>query len=167
MRPAKNATLGVILGDLLSQVANATLTYVVQGNQIVIIPSSRLTPSEQGGVALRESVHIDVDERPLAEALKELAAAAGANIVLDARLKEKAKVAVSASLQHVPLETAVRLLAEMADLKAVALDNVIYVTTRENAEKWQKERGEKENGPFPAPGGSGSPLPTKKDPNGA
>ncbi len=32
-----------------------------------------------------------------------------------------------------PLDTAVRILADMADLQPVIMDNVIYVTTRENA----------------------------------
>jgi hypothetical protein len=39
----------------------------------------------------------------------------------------------------VPLETVVRLLADMAEVKAVALDNVLYVTTPENAEKLHQE----------------------------
>src|SRR5262245_1871024 len=57
------------------------------------------------------------DKRPLEEALKELAESADYNIVVDARATEKAKVPVSARLINVSLDTAVCLLADMADLK--------------------------------------------------
>jgi hypothetical protein len=58
-------------------------------------------------------------------------------------------------MQHVPLETAVRLLADMADVKAVALENVLYVTTKENADKLLREQRERELS-FELP--PGSPL---------
>ena len=38
-------------------------------------------------------------------------------------------------LEDVPLETAVRLLARLAGLKPVRLDNVLFVTTEERADK--------------------------------
>jgi hypothetical protein len=52
---------------------------------------------------------------------------------------EKGKTAVTARLINVPLDRAVRLLADMADLKAVLLGNVLYVTSKENAAQWEKE----------------------------
>ena len=41
---------------------------------------------------------------------------------------------------NVPVETALKLIANMADLGVVQLDNVFYVTTPENAEKLSKEK---------------------------
>lgn len=81
-----------------------------------------------------------------AQALKELANRTGANIVLDVRTKEKGKSPINANLQQVPLETAVRMLADMADLKAIVLDNALYVTTEENAKKLVKEHRERASG---------------------
>ena len=70
-----------------------------------------------------------------------LADASGISVVLDARVVEKAgKTPVTATLNNIPLDTAVRLLADMADLKAVAIDNVLYVTAKANAEALQAEQ---------------------------
>src|SRR5439155_26824057 len=70
-----------------------------------------------------------------------LADSTGINVILDARVAEKAgKTPVTATLNGIPLDTAVRLLADMADLKAVAIDNALYVTTKPNAETLQAEQ---------------------------
>src|SRR5262249_38854095 len=84
-------------------------------------------------------VHAAYEKAPLAEALKELADSSNFNVVLDECVGDKVKVPVSARLANVPLDTAVRMLADMADLKPVLMDNTLYVTTRENAELLQKE----------------------------
>jgi hypothetical protein len=84
-------------------------------------------------------VHPRFDRRPLGEALKELATAADYNIMLDPRTEEKAKTSVSANMTNAPLDTAVRFLADFAELEPVFLDNVILVTTKENAAAWQKK----------------------------
>ncbi len=75
--------------------------------------------------------------------------------MLDARVGEAAKVPVSAELTNVPLDTAVRLLADMAGLKSVQIDNVVYVTTPANAAVLQKEQEQKMYGPFGGMGGIG------------
>ena len=90
-------------------------------------------------------VHASFDRRPLEEGLRELAEQSGFNVLLDARAGEKGKLAVSGQLLNAPLDTAVRFLADMADLRAVTRDNVIYVTTPENAGNLQ-ERLKKEAG---------------------
>jgi type II secretory pathway component HofQ len=84
-------------------------------------------------------VDANFDRRPLAEALHELADQSGINVVLDARAGEKARTEVTATLSHVPVDTAVQVLADMADLKSMAIDNVIYVTSKANAKTLQRE----------------------------
>jgi hypothetical protein len=71
---------------------------------------------------------------PLEDVLKELSAQTDFTILLDARAAEQGKTPVSARLANTPLDTAVRLLADMADLQSVHLDNVLYVTTKAKAE---------------------------------
>jgi hypothetical protein len=80
-------------------------------------------------------VNVSFDKKPLAEALKELARRGGMNVVLDARAADRAKVPVTARLLNTPLDTAVRLLADMTELKPYAVDNLFFVTTRENADR--------------------------------
>ena len=80
---------------------------------------------------------------PLREALTSLAADCDVNIVIDARVAEKAKVKVTAEFATAPLDSAVELLADMADLKVVRLGNVYYVTSPEHAGQLKKEQQER------------------------
>jgi hypothetical protein len=98
-------------------------------------------------------VNADFERRPLNEALKELTASSGLSTVVDVRVSEKAKSPVSATLHNVPLDTAVQVLADMADLKSLVIDNVLYVTSKENAKALQ-EKPPKQM-PF-LPGGAGA-----------
>ena len=96
----------------------------------------------QGSAAktlLGEPVNLNAKEMSFADAVRELADTTGANIVIDPRAKEIARKPITATLQQAPLRTALRVLADMVELKVVALDNILYVTTPENAEKFAKE----------------------------
>jgi hypothetical protein len=112
---------------------------------------------------LRQRVSVDCDSTPFAATIKQLAADTGANVVLDPRLKEKANAAVTLKLDDVPLETAVRLLSEVADLGAIRMNNVLFVTTSERAEKLRPAADgptQPGNNPvFPFPGGPDRPIP--------
>ncbi|MFO0804119.1 MAG: hypothetical protein U0791_13475 [Gemmataceae bacterium] len=103
--------------------------------------------TEDGLIAkqLKQRVTVDCDGTPFATMMKQLAGETGANIVVDPRLKEKATAGVTLKLEDVPLETAVRLLAEVADLKAVRMSNVLFVTTVERADKLRPDA----DGPLP------------------
>lgn len=121
---------------------------------------------------LRQRVSVDCDGTPFATTMKQLAADTGANVVIDPRLKDKANAAVTLKLDDVPLETAVRLLAEVADLGAVRMNNVLFVTTAERAEKLRPASdGPTQPGnpnpvfPFP-PGGPDRPVPFPIGPGG-
>ena len=110
---------------------------------------------------LRQRVSVDCDGTAFAAAAKQLAADTGANVVVDPRLGDKANKAVTLKLDDVPLETAVRLLAEVADLRAVRMSNVLFVTTPEKAKALRKD-GDAPTSPSPLnpffPGG-GVPVP--------
>jgi hypothetical protein len=124
---------------------------------------------------LRQRVNVDCDGTAFAAAAKQLAADTGANLVIDPRLKEKANATVTLKLEDVPLETAVRLMAEVADLGTVRMSNVLFVTTPERAEKLRPSSDgptqPNNNGvipfpigpdrpvPFPVPGGIGMGVP--------
>ncbi len=84
---------------------------------------------------------------PLEDALKLLGEENEANIVLDARAAEKARAPVTARFTNVPLDTAALLLADMAGLKSVDVDGVIYVTSRENAKALREEQAKAQAAP--------------------
>jgi hypothetical protein len=80
------------------------------------------------------------ENQPLERAVKELSQVSGSNVVIDGRVAKEAKTPVTADLLNVPLDAALRVLADMAGLKPVQIDNVFYLTTRENARLLKEEQ---------------------------
>jgi hypothetical protein len=118
--------------------------------------------TEEGVITrqMRQRVSLDCDGTEFAVAARQLATDTGANLVVDPRLKDKAKVPVTLKLDDVPLETAVRLLADVADLRTVRMSNVLYVTSHERAKVLRDDAdGPTSPSPFnpvfPNPGGIG------------
>jgi RNA polymerase sigma factor (sigma-70 family) len=79
-------------------------------------------------------INVNCKDQPLIEVLRGLG---GVQTVVDGRVAEKAKAAVTAKLDQVPPATAIRILADMADLGVVNLDGVFYVTSKDNAKAMQ------------------------------
>jgi DNA-directed RNA polymerase specialized sigma24 family protein len=104
-------------------------------------------------------VNVEFDKRTLQDVLRDLSEAEGINIVVDPRVADKVKVPVTATLNNVLFETAVRLLAEMGDLKAVTLDNIHYITTKANADVLQADKAKRKAKPVLPPVGGGPPGP--------
>jgi hypothetical protein len=140
--PLKAVSVAYVLQKVLDHVPNTDATYVNRGHFIEITTKeareAEVSPDPDRGTKF-PLVTADFAKQPLEDALKELSKVTGYNIVLDARAGDKARAQMTADLVDVPLDTAVRILADMADLKAVLLDNVLYVTAKENAENLQSE----------------------------
>jgi hypothetical protein len=133
----KGVSLNTILRKVLSRIPNPSgATFINRGDGIEITTGDAfkaavfLGSEQEGPLPL---VCAEITKQPLDDTLKDLADEYGFNIVLDARAGEKAKTAVTGEFNFVPLDTVVRILADMANLKPVRLDNVLYVTTKENA----------------------------------
>jgi hypothetical protein len=78
-------------------------------------------------------------EIPLCDALDRLAEQSDTTIVLDSSLQaEKSKMRVSLKGRNLPLDTAVLMLASMAGLDFVQLDNALFVTTPAKAAALKK-----------------------------
>jgi hypothetical protein len=172
--PGGKMTLARRLKQVLARVpAPSGATFLVRRDHLEIttgqFQSAELLPGEAGpedevvGPALSVPlVHLAFDRRPLGEALKALAEQVDTGIVLDPRVGEKAKAPVSANLPNAPLDTALFLMAEMADLRAVRLDSIFFVTTPEKAKAleadWKKFKAKNralDGLPAPAPGAGG------------
>ncbi len=139
----KNVSLNTVLRKILSRIPSTSgATIINRGDEIEITTldafkaSVFLDPERSSPFPL---VRVEISKQPLEEALRELVEESGFNIVLDAHAGEKVKAEVAGSFNSVPLDTAVRILADMADLKPVLLDNVLYVTTKENARALAEE----------------------------
>jgi hypothetical protein len=136
----RDVKLSTVLGMLTDQFSG---TYLVRADHIVITTPQRDRPEEWTGRNRHRAalVNVELDKRPLEEALKELSSLTGINITVDPRVAEGAKTAVTATLINAPLDSSVRLLADMAGLRAAAVDNILYVTTKENADRLNAEQG--------------------------
>jgi len=135
----KNVRLSTVLNKALSRIPEAT--FIVRRDHIEITtePALRRELGIPNGVALLPLVSGGFEKMPLDETLKVISTSTGFNIVLDAaKLDDRAVPAVTAHFDNVPVDTAVRILAEMANLRAVLLDNVFFVTSKDSADRMQK-----------------------------
>jgi hypothetical protein len=140
-----NVKLGTVLKILLARIKGDEDrgTFVVLPDYVLITTTAaerfreNLTPLRRGRVP---TVSVHFDRRPIGAALRELAVAHGLNIVLDNRQEQLLQKPVTADFQQVPLDTVVRLLTDMADLRTVPIDNTLYVTSPDNARALQAEQ---------------------------
>jgi hypothetical protein len=125
------------LRRILSRFPTASgITFVVRGGVVEITTRQAASPSTWKEAP---EVSLAFDKRELRDALQEIADATGVNVVLDARADNKGKTLVSATMRGVGVDTAVQLLANMAELTTMPVENVLYVTTRENAKALRAE----------------------------
>jgi hypothetical protein len=146
-----------VLADALAQSrTKQRCTYQIRGSQLVIIPAY-LPPVRPGGDPLNPDedfflpttvineqtygavVRVTAEGKPLAEILADLRAQTGANIVFDPRSEVPDKKAVlTVALNDVRLYDALRVIADMANLKLVYAGNIYYLTTPANAKSFQQ-----------------------------
>jgi hypothetical protein len=161
------ATLGTVLQMVLSQANNdvTEVTYVIRGGFVEVTTRVALIAEfypGRGSDLLPPLVYVSLDKRPLDEALQALARRHDACILLDPRGGDAVRMPVTADLLNVPLDTAVRLLADMAGLEMVQVDRVLYVTTPENARLLREKEERRQRGQPPP----GRPMPGGPTPRG-
>jgi RNA polymerase sigma factor (sigma-70 family) len=141
--PPMKTSLSSVLRKILTRVpAKSGAVFLIRKDMIEITT----------GAAVREELGLPsnarlfplvwevFEDRDLTAAFDDLANASGYNVVVDAKVKETVKkTQVTARLANVPVDTAVRLLADMAELDVVLLDNVFYVTTPDKAKRLQEK----------------------------
>jgi hypothetical protein len=126
-----------VLRRLLARIPTSSgTTFVVRGGVVAITTRKEASPFTWEEAP---EVSFAFDKRPLQDALRELADATGVNIVVDARAGDKGQSPITATVRAVGVDTAVQLLANMADLTTMPVENVLYVTTRENAKAFRAE----------------------------
>ncbi len=133
----------VTVAEAVKQVIKPfNLNYAIIGDA-VFVSTDAMTMHRQ----LKQRITVDIDKMELAAALESLRKETGMkNIKLDEKVGKAAKTLVTLQMDDVPLDTAVRLLAEMAGLKATQDANVFLVGLRTNA------------GTPPVPGTGGLPT---------
>jgi RNA polymerase sigma factor (sigma-70 family) len=141
--PEMRTSLQHILKKVLARVPSPSgATFVIRKDHIEITTTQAIRT--ELGIAedrpLLPLVYEEFEDKALPAALKALASASGMSVVLDGQAAPDKGVKVTADFHNVPVDTAVRVLADMAELGMVRLDNVLYVTTREKAKQLQAEQ---------------------------
>jgi len=113
---------------LRTMLSQHNLSFAIVGDTI-LVTTEEMAMHRQ----MRQRVNVDLDKVQLSAALKQLSKETATNLTVDPRVAKDAQTAVSLQLEDVPLETAVRLMAEMAGLKPVRMGNVLFVTSKTNA----------------------------------
>jgi hypothetical protein len=110
----------------------------------VLVTSDEMAAMRQ----MRQRVSVDLEDVPFNKAVRNLAKNHGLNLVIDPKVTKQSEAAVSLQLENAGIETAVRLLAELANLKAVRMGNVMFVTTEEKATKIREEEQQQLDNPL-------------------
>lgn len=151
----KDVKLRTAIQSIISEY-NLTMTVL---SDCLLITTEEMAVYRQ----LKQRVSMDYEEVPLAKAMKDISNRYGVSIVIDPKaIKSKAAESkVSLQVDDVPVEAAVRLLCEMADLKPARMGNVILITTEARADKLKDSNSlvpaptnpAMPGGIFPFPGG--------------
>jgi hypothetical protein len=133
----KKMTIGVALQRALKCVASGNATYIVKGGAIEITTFKSASIEN----LLTTRILANYQNRRLADILRDLSARTGVSILIDPRANVEANRTLSAKFHgDASLAGALRTLTDMADLKAIVLDGVVYITTPANAESLRKEK---------------------------
>jgi RNA polymerase sigma factor (sigma-70 family) len=140
-----NVTLDAILRDVLPQVSGAVM---VRQNHLELTSIDQAVMEARNGVVMtfpedqQPLVNVACSQRPIEAVLNDLSRQSGRNVILDARVKDRDQLTISLTLLNTPLDTAVRMISEMVDLKTFSIDNVFLVTTPGNAAALISEEGQ-------------------------
>jgi len=141
--PKNNASLNTVLKMILARVPTESgATFLIRRGEIEITTMAALRKElgREPDELIPPLVYMHFEKKPLGETLRQLSEHTGATLVLDPRAGDKTKSVVSATFLNVPLDSAVRVLADMVDLKPVQIDNMIYLTSPQNADRLHKEQ---------------------------
>jgi hypothetical protein len=142
----RKLTVERTLSHLLAHVPTGDAAYVVYNDHILITTEDRTNTD----ALLLQQVTGVYDNRPLAEVVLDLAEKKGTTIVLDRRVGDKEQRPISIRFQsNTTLAGALRVIAEMADLKVLVVDGIVFVTTPAHAEQLRKEQKQQEKDGYP------------------
>jgi hypothetical protein len=131
----------VLLQEILDQFdeggnVDGRLTFAIVGGRVLIGPHKALLSK-----MLTQPVTVTAEGEPLRRVLKQLTDQTGVNLVLETQGKDEPKVTLD--FQELPLNTAINVLAEVAGLSAVRIQDHMYlITTKERANRLRKEQGD-------------------------
>lgn len=137
IQPMRDVRLDLLLRRLLNRVPAPTGATILLRRTHIEVTTGQFLQSEvwgdgAGGPFL-PIVHLDADDRPLSEVLRDLSEQVDANIYLDPRVGEAGRTRISTHLRNAPLDTALGIIGDSIGAKTIVVNNVLYLTTNANA----------------------------------
>ncbi len=129
LAPLKRISRANVLKLVLGQFEPANATYLIRPTYVEVTTYENAQPQ-------RQSVSASFVNKPLADALDELANMTGVSIILDARAPNRLTPITAKFREEISLVNAVSILADMTDLKLIIVNNVLYVTAKSNKTKF-------------------------------
>ena len=131
-------TTAQILRTLLKQVQTGNATYFLKPGVVEITTPDAVLSSR----LLNQSVEMRFTRQPLSFVLEEIYEQTGVHVVLDPRVGVHARASITITITNeMALGTGLVLIAEMAHLKLVEIDNALFITTPAHANRFIWERG--------------------------
>jgi hypothetical protein len=125
----RTRTIGQLLRAMLSQASDLATIYVYDGT-IEITTHDAIIPAR----LLQQTPNLRFTRQPLSFVLEEIHDRTGVYVILDRRVGVNARTPVSMTFTNdLTLGTGLRLMAEMAHLKLLVIDNTIVITTPDHA----------------------------------
>jgi hypothetical protein len=135
--PGVKSSLGMVLKRILARVpAKSGATWMIRRDHIEITTGAAVRAEVMGKDYIGPMlplVCMTADRKPLDEVVAYLADQGERNVAIDPRVGEKAQAPITAYLVNKPLDSALFLVADMAGLSFVRIDNTYYITTTDRA----------------------------------
>jgi hypothetical protein len=135
--PGVKSSLGMVLKRILARVpAKSGATWMIRRDVIEITTGAAMRAEIMGNDytgPILPLVCMTADKKPLDEVVAYLADQGERNVAIDPRVGEKAQAPITAYLVNEPLDSALFLVADMAGLSFVRIDNTFYITTTDRA----------------------------------
>lgn len=131
----KGLPLGALLRSIL---AERDATFLVRKTHIEIVPiavaakEAKVAPNEDGTITLPTLVSAIYKEKPVNEALADLAEEHDLTITVAPQAADNKAAFVNARLLNVPADKAIEMLALQADLRVIRKGNAFLVTSKDH-----------------------------------
>jgi hypothetical protein len=137
------ATLATVLKQVLGRLpAKPGATWLVRRNCIEITTYDAVRAEIMGkdySGPMLPLVCVSADRKPLDEVVAYLADQGERNVTIDPRVGDRTQAPITTYLINKPLDSALFLVADMAGLSFVQIDNTFYITTSDRAKSMKTE----------------------------
>jgi RNA polymerase sigma factor (sigma-70 family) len=145
--PPMNAPIRTILQRLLASHPSGVLRFIIRDLEIEITTEAAIRQEFGFEEEILPFIHGDYQHSSMLEILEDLQKQTSFNILVDPSQTEKVvKQNLSAKMMNMPIDVALKFIAEMGEMGVVREANTFYVTTKAKAKELQQTQKPKAGG---------------------